>query len=53
MEITMPSMLQKLCLEVVIFLDEKLKKAGNAVCNMDGSVTKTKPYVFAEEWNCK
>ena len=49
----MPSMLQKLCLYVVIFLHEKLKKAGNPVCNMDRSVSKTKSYAIAEEWNCK
>jgi hypothetical protein len=49
----MPSMLQKLCLDVVIFLDEKLMKVGNAVRNMDGSVSEAKSYAFAEEWNCK
>ena len=49
----MPSMLQKLCLDVVIFLHEKLKKAGNPVRNIDGSVSETKSYAFAEKWNCK
>ena len=49
----MPSMFQKLCLDVVIFLDEKLKKAGNAVRNMDLSVSEIKSYAITEEWNCK
>ena len=49
----MPSMLQKLRIGVVIFLYKKLMKEGNAVRDMDGSVSETKSYTFAEEWNCK